>query len=89
MRRSIIVLIVVAGFGHAQIWQVGQSVQTNTGNIIGKASSWKSEVSEYLGVPFAKPPVGDLRWAAPQALEKNRSKVIQATKYVITEARDD
>jgi carboxylesterase type B len=83
MRRSILVLIGVASLGQAQTWQVGQSVQTNTGKVIGKASSWKNQVSEYLGVPFAKPPVGDLRWAAPQALEKDSSKVIEATKFVI------
>jgi cholinesterase len=83
MRSSIFALIGVASLAQAQTWQVGQSVQTQTGKVIGKASSWKNQVSEYLGVPFAKPPVGDLRWAAPQALDKNSSKVIEATKFVI------
>ena len=82
MRKSILLVIGVASLGQSQTWQIGQSVQTHTGKVIGKASSWKSQVSEYLGVPFAKPPVGDLRWAAPQALAKDSSKIIQATKYV-------
>lgn len=83
MRISILVFVGVASLGQAQTWQVGQPVQTTTGKVIGKASSWKNHVSEYLGVPFAKPPVGDLRWAAPQALEKDSSRVTEATKFVI------
>src|ERR1700712_777848 len=52
-------------------WKVGQSVKTSSGSVVGHASSWKPEVSEYLGIPFAQPPVGDLRWAAPKKYEGN------------------
>ncbi len=42
-------------------------VQTNikTGIIEGNYDS-KTGMQFYLGIPFAKPPVGDLRWKAPQ-----------------------
>jgi Carboxylesterase family len=63
------------------VWSIGQAVKTTSGSIVGQASSWKKEVSEYLGVPFAAPPVGPLRWAAPQPF-KGDGKTIQATKYV-------
>jgi cholinesterase len=52
-------------------WKVGQSVKTSSGSVVGHASRWKPEVSEYLGIPFAQPPVGDLRWAAPKKYEGN------------------
>ncbi|RJQ68361.1 MAG: hypothetical protein C4519_23270 [Desulfobacteraceae bacterium] len=38
-------------------------VETNAGTLAGKVNK---HASAFLGVPFAKPPVGDLRWKAPQ-----------------------
>ena len=47
------------------------AVQTKieTGTIEGLYDT-QSELQLYLGVPFAKPPIGELRWKAPQAPEK-------------------
>ncbi len=39
-------------------------IRISTGKLSG--SSDKSGVTAYLGVPFAKPPVGELRWRPPQ-----------------------
>lgn len=50
-------------------WDVGQAVRTSSGTIIGHAASTRLAVSEYLGIPFANPPVGELRFAAPQPYE--------------------
>jgi para-nitrobenzyl esterase len=35
---------------------------------LGKVSASQANVAEFLGIPFAKPPVGDLRWQAPEPL---------------------
>ncbi len=43
---------------------VQATVQTTAGMVAGKALP--SGVQAWLGVPFAKSPTGDLRWAAPQ-----------------------
>jgi hypothetical protein len=47
-------------------WEIGQEVITTSGYVKGHASTWQPAVSEYLGIPFAQPPVGPLRFAAPQ-----------------------
>lgn len=46
-------------------WTVGQAVDTSSGRIIGHAASNATEVSEYLGIPFAQPPIGALRFQPP------------------------
>ncbi|MEI6088236.1 MAG: carboxylesterase family protein [Bacteroidota bacterium] len=46
------------------------SVQTKTDNgVIEGNYDTKTGIQTYFGVPFAKPPVGDLRWKEPQPLE--------------------
>lgn len=49
----------------------GFPVQANTehGVIEGNYDT-KTGMQTYFGVPFAKPPIGDLRWKAPQPLAK-------------------
>lgn len=39
---------------------------TGGGLIIGHASGNKTTVCEYIGIPYAAPPLGDLRFAPPQ-----------------------
>ncbi len=41
-------------------------VRTDSGLVSGAAGSSSDEVRVYKGIPFAAPPVGDLRWRAPQ-----------------------
>jgi len=80
MRSSLFTFTLTATVA-AQGFRPGGIVQTDAGRIVGKASSWKGQVSEYLGVPFAKPPVGTLRWEPPQAFRRASTKFINATNY--------
>ncbi|KAK4119589.1 alpha/beta-hydrolase [Parathielavia appendiculata] len=50
---------------HPPKWTVGQTVLTTSGPVEGHAAAVASEVSEYLGIPYAQPPVGSLRFQPP------------------------
>jgi para-nitrobenzyl esterase len=45
----------------------GDPIATRSGKISGTRLS--SGVRAYLGIPYAKPPVGELRWTPPQAMQ--------------------
>lgn len=45
---------------------VGQGVNTSSGFVLGSPAPQSPDVSQYLGIPFAIPPVGNLRWKASQ-----------------------
>ena len=53
---------------HAQMPPETHSVvvQTVSGKVEGDA---RADVNVFLGIPFAAPPVGDLRWAPPQPVK--------------------
>ena len=60
--------------------QVGVTVQTTSGPVAGHPALNKTAVSEYLGIPYAQPPVRDLRFAPPQTYSS--SKPLAGSSYV-------
>lgn len=61
-------------------WEVGQTVQTSSGPVQGHVAANATEVSEYLGIPYAQPPVGDLRFRPPVKYTGNST--INGTDFV-------
>jgi hypothetical protein len=61
-------------------WTVGQAVHTSSGTASGCAAPEANEVSMYLGIPYAYPPIGNLRFEPPQKYKNNNE--IDATKFV-------
>lgn len=55
------------------------TVKTEQGKVAGKTIN-DGKVRAFLGLPYAAPPVGDLRWKAPQAPAKWKGKR-DATKF--------
>src|SRR5579863_3706590 len=55
------------------------TVKTEQGKVHGKTIN-DGKVRAYLGLPYAAPPVGDLRWKAPQPPAKWKGER-DATKF--------
>jgi carboxylesterase type B len=69
---------VFVGICHTAIAQ-GPLVATVNGTYRGaQLASWDQEA--FLGIPFAQPPVKDLRWRWPQSLNESFSEVRDATQ---------
>lgn len=60
-------------------WTIGQTVTTSSGPVEGHAGGNGTGVSEYLGIPYAQPPVGELRFQPPVAYEG--TETINGTDY--------
>ncbi|MBL4671683.1 MAG: carboxylesterase family protein, partial [Arenicella sp.] len=68
----------VAGLYHTEkrIVDTNSEVTTNDGKVVGFADSYNTFA--WVGIPYAQPPVGELRWKAPQAA-KRWGKTLAAT----------
>eukprot|EP01060_Flectonema_neradi_P013669 TRINITY_DN2039_c4_g1_i1.p1 TRINITY_DN2039_c4_g1~~TRINITY_DN2039_c4_g1_i1.p1 ORF type:complete len:590 (+),score=99.76 TRINITY_DN2039_c4_g1_i1:71-1840(+) len=57
-------------------------ITTTKGKVMGTANNGPNVgFRKWMGIPFAKPPVGDLRWSSPQT-PASWNTVLQATKSV-------
>jgi carboxylesterase type B len=82
---SLYVLVILASTvlgAPSKQWAIGQEVPTTSGKVKGRPATrvGYEEVSEYVGIPYAHPPQGPLRWMPPKAFKSDRA--IDATKWV-------
>ncbi|TAQ88146.1 hypothetical protein B7494_g3552 [Chlorociboria aeruginascens] len=75
MKAAYIVSLLGASIGYGHI--VGRKIKTTSGPVIGHAATINSNVSTYLGIPYAVPPVGNLRFMPP--IKYNGSTVINGS----------
>lgn len=50
-------------------------VSTTSGQVHGKIDPSLPNVRQFLGIPYAKPPVGDRRWAPPELLDDQDAQI--------------
>ncbi|MFM2326961.1 MAG: hypothetical protein RIR31_1163, partial [Bacteroidota bacterium] len=83
MKKLLFLVVIIAGLKsqiNAQSNNAFAVQATITNGIIEGNYNTFSGIQTYFGVPFAKPPVGGLRWKAPQPVE-NWKGVKQTKKF--------
>jgi para-nitrobenzyl esterase len=71
------IILVILLFISTTAYSQSPEVKTENGVVSGYKSG---DISVYKGIPFAEPPVGNLRWKAPQP-PKNRTGVLKCDKF--------
>ena len=79
MLPKLLTSVVLASAAFAQLQTQGPA-KIETGRISGAVTGKNNDISVYKGIPFAAPPVGNLRWKAPQPA-KDWDGVREATKF--------
>src|SRR5262249_29208675 len=69
MRTRILTFLFLALSGASLFAAISEPIKLDSGQVSGIATS-TPEVRAFKGIPFAAPPVGDLRWKAPQPAPK-------------------
>ena len=75
---TLTLVLVCSNFSQSQNGASGNQVKIANGQLVG--TSGKNGIRTFKGIPFAAPPVGDLRWKAPQPV-KNWNGVRKANKF--------
>ena len=72
MYRSLLLLCIALSactpLDNKPIRAKGDAIKTSSGVVQGETHSRLADVVAWSDIPFAQPPVGDLRWRAPRAL---------------------
>jgi hypothetical protein len=71
-----------ASVSHEGSLEEGPVISTSSGQVIGHKALWPKDsgVDEYLGIPYAAPPIKELRFMAPKPYKANRT--IKADDFV-------
>lgn len=70
----------ISGTFAANISSIAPTVTVANGTYVGKyVSEWEQD--QFLGIPYAQPPLGNLRFAWPKSLDTSFNESRSATEY--------
>lgn len=75
--KSLLLLILVGFFFYSNAQSLSNVIATKNGKVEGTI---ENGIKVFKGIPFAAPPVGDLRWKAPQPV-KSWKGVLKTDKF--------
>ena len=87
MLLSAILTVLASYFYHDRLFVSAQGDIVDTGYAKYLGNRSYTNTVAYLGIPYAEPPIGDLRFRAPLPLNKTRvtlatdGSVVDSTKY--------
>ncbi|EPT02238.1 hypothetical protein FOMPIDRAFT_1059299 [Fomitopsis schrenkii] len=79
--RALLVAVALMSFPSATFcWSSPPNATTRNGTYVGRYNA-EYDQDFFLGIPYAQPPVGDLRFANPQSLDSSFDGIRYATEY--------
>ena len=83
--RILLSLAILAVFAAVAVQAASEpEVKIDTGKLKGKSDG---TITAFLGIPFATPPVGDLRWKPPAPVKWNGTREATSSARAACKAR--
>lgn len=80
MRFSVLFVVMLLSFASAKEARRGPLVSTANGPVRGVLRGFEEKSASWWGIPFAEPPVGNLRFRSPQPLQRTWTEPFDAEK---------
>ena len=77
---ALVLVLALVAIPKGQASEAMLKVETAQGPVLGMLDETEENIRVFKGIPYAKPPIGELRWRLPQVPEK-RENALDATAF--------